>query len=94
VTAAERAADIRRTIEGFDAKPSPGALRCIEGAIRCTILAAVHDALEQAAVEAENNRFGWHTEMEAFAKQKGDWIAECIRNLQKESTEQNNGRLV
>ena len=43
------------------------------------IRAAVAEEREACAVEAENNRLGWHTELDGFAKLKGDAIAEAIR---------------
>ncbi len=40
---------------------------------------AVQAEREACAVDAENNRLGWHTEMDGFAKMKGDAIAVAIR---------------
>lgn len=40
---------------------------------------ALSDERERCAEIAQNNRFGWHTEYESFAKEKGDGIARDIR---------------
>lgn len=43
------------------------------------ILVAIAAERERCAEIAQNNRFGWHTEYDLFAKQKSDGIARDIR---------------